>query len=157
MTGDEKWCLYANITRKGSWVQSKIGLRPKKAMLCIWWDSQGILHMEFLKNGDIINSEIYCQQLERLNKVIEEKRGKDRKVRFLHDNARPHTAKTTIEKLNSFKWDILLHPCSPDLAPTDYYLFRSLSNTLQRKTFNSDREMEEWMKSFFDEKPAFYL
>ena len=71
---------------------------------------------------------VYCQQLERLNKAIEEKRGKDRKVRFLHDNARPHTAKTTIEKLNSFKGDIL--PYSPDLAPTDYYMFRSLSNAV---------------------------
>ena len=66
--------------------------------------------MELLKNGDTFNSEIYCQQLERLNMAIEEKRCKDRKARFLHDNAPPHTAKTTIEKLNSFKWDILPHP-----------------------------------------------
>ena len=46
--------------------------------------------MEFVKNGDTINSEIYCEQLERLNKAIEEKRGKDRIVYFLHNHARPH-------------------------------------------------------------------
>ena len=91
-----------------------------------------------------------------LNKAIEEKGGKDRKVRFVHDNA-PYTAKATIKKLNSFKWDILPHqPYSPDLVPTDYYLFHSFSNALLRKTFNSDCEMEEWIKSFFDEKPALF-
>ena len=48
-------------------------------------------------------------------------------VLLLHDNAPSHTASSTIELINSFKWQLLFHPLySPDLAPRDFYLFPEL-------------------------------
>ena len=74
-------------------------------------------------------------------KQVEEKRPEltNRKVVFHHDNARPHTSLVTLQKLLELGWDILPHPpYSLDLAPSDYFLFRSLQNFLNGKNFNND-------------------
>ncbi|GFY30962.1 uncharacterized protein TNCV_1629351 [Trichonephila clavipes] len=48
-------------------------------------------------------------------------------VLLLHDNARPHTSRKTRELIESFGWEVLDHaPYSPDLAPSDFNLFRYL-------------------------------
>ncbi len=47
---------------------------------------------------------------------------------LLHDNAAPHTAKVTKETLESLGFRVLPHsPYSPDLAPSDFHLFRPLT------------------------------
>jgi len=44
----------------------------------------------------------------------------------------------TRQKLVQLGWDVLPHPpYSPDLAPSDYHLFRSLQNSLNEKNFDS--------------------
>ena len=48
-----------------------------------------------------------------------------------HDNARPHVAKPVKTYLETLKWEVLprqLYP--PDIAPSDYYLFRSMAHGL---------------------------
>jgi len=48
------------------------------------------------------------------------------KVILLHD-ARPHVAKIVKKYLETLKWDVLPHPpYSPDIAPSDYWLFRRM-------------------------------
>ncbi|GFT73720.1 hypothetical protein TNCV_631021 [Trichonephila clavipes] len=48
-------------------------------------------------------------------------------LRFMLENNRPHTAMVTQQKLNVLEWEVLGHPpYSPDIAPSDHYLFRSL-------------------------------
>ncbi len=52
ITGDEKWVTYLNVTRKGQLLgpgkkpkpTPKGDLYPKKQMLSVWWDFQGIIH-----------------------------------------------------------------------------------------------------------------
>ena len=73
ITGDEKWITYDNPTRKRSWIKkgekaqaiAKPGLTRKK-MMCVWWDWKGIVHYELLSSNQTINSELYCEQLQRL-------------------------------------------------------------------------------------------
>ena len=56
ITGDEKWIMFDNRTRKRSWINegekaqaiAKPGLTTKKVILCVWWDSKGIVHYELL-------------------------------------------------------------------------------------------------------------
>ena len=63
-------------------------------------------------------------------------------VIFHDDNATPYTSLVTRQKLLNIGWNVMLHPpYSPDLAPSDYYLFRSLQNYLNGKTFNDDEAM----------------
>jgi histone-lysine N-methyltransferase SETMAR len=54
------------------------------------------------------------------------------------DNARPHTAKKTLQKIDELEGiDLLPNPAfSPDLEPTDYYLFRSMAQFFRGKNFN---------------------
>ena len=104
-------------------------------MLCIWWDQTGVLYYELLKPGETINGERYGTQLIRLKRAIAEKRleyaTRHEAIIFLHGNARPHVAIPVKYYLENGGWEVLPHPpYSPELAPSDYYLFRSMQNAL---------------------------
>ena len=48
-------------------------------------------------------------------------------------------------------------PYSPDLAPTDHHLFRSLSNFLKEKSFDNFEQLKLEINTFFDSRsPDFY-
>jgi len=130
-------------------------------MLSVWWDYKGVIHYELLPSGKTIDSTVYCSQLTKLDQAIHKKRPElaNRKgVVFHHDNARPHTSLTTRNKLLTLGWNVLPHPAySPDLAPSDYYLFRSLQNSMNGKTFNNEETVKEHLDWFFADKPqTFY-
>lgn len=164
ITGDEKWISYQNVTRKRSWCKKgesaemtpKVGNHQKKVMLSVWWDFKGIIYFELLPRNKTINSAVYIQQLSKLNIEIIKTRPElaNRKgVVFLHDNATPHTSLAARQKLLELKWDVLLHPpYSPDLAPTDYYLFRSLQNFLNGKNFKNEEDVKSDLTKFFNNK-----
>ncbi|GAB1869951.1 Transposase [Camponotus japonicus] len=122
-------------------------------MLSVWWDYKGIVYFEILPRNQTINSDVYIEQLTKLNNAIQEKRPEltNRKgVVFHHDNARPHTSLATRLKLRELGWEILIHPpYSPDLAPSDYHLFRALQNFLNDKNFNNDDDVKSHLVQFF--------
>ena len=66
----------------------------------------------------------------------------------------------TKEKLTKLGWEVLNHPpYSPDLAPSDFYLFRSMSNKLNNEQlkFKSENEAKKFVDDFFKAKnAAFY-
>ena len=70
-----------------------------------------------------------------------------------HDNARPHTALGTRQKLAKLGWEILSHPpYYPDLALSDYHLFLSLQNFLQGKKFKNEEDIKKALVQFFASK-----
>lgn len=145
VTRDEKWILYENIKRKKSYCKPgtssatvpKPSIQQRKVLFCLWWDRKGPVYYELLKQWKTINADLYCKQLDKLNAAIKEKRpalASRKGIVFHHDNARPHTAMVPQQKLNALGWEGLSHPpYSPDIAPSDYYLFRSLQNYLTGK------------------------
>lgn len=158
ITGDEKWVTYVNHTRKRQWLgvgekgvpMPKLDLHPKKIMLCVWWHIRGIIHWELIPPDTTITADIYCTQLDR---VAEKIKGKQDRVYFLHDNARPHIAQSTRKKIVDLGWTVLPHPpYSPDLAPSDYHLFRSLSDHLREKKFDDQEDLRQNLNSFFNQK-----
>jgi len=76
----------------------------------------------------------------RLSRALKEKHAhysRHDKIILLHDNARPHVAAVKIY-LETFKWEVLPHPpYSPDIAPSDYHLFRSMTHSLSEQHFSS--------------------
>ncbi len=76
-------------------------------------------------------------------------------VILLHDNGRPHVAQLTQRKITQFGWEVLEHPpYSPDLAPSDYHLFRSLRNHLCDKQHEDLDEIQSNLTAFFESQPA---
>ena len=75
----------------------------------------------------------YRLQLIRLSRALREKRPEyeqRHEVILLHDNARPHIAKI-VKKYLEKKWDVLPHsPYSPDIAPSDYWLFQRMQQVI---------------------------
>jgi transposase len=94
---------------------------------------QGIIHYELLERNLTVTAKRYRQQLRRLEEAIQQKRpGRRHGVILQQDNARLHTPNMTKAAIQELDWEILPHPpYSPDLAPSDYHLFRSLSNNLR--------------------------
>ena len=70
-----------------------------------------------------------------------------------HDNARPHAASGTCQKIAELCWENLLHPpYSLDLAPSDYHLFFSLQNFLRGKNFKNKEDIKQALVNFFASK-----
>ena len=86
----------------------------------------------------------------RLSWALREKRPqyeqKHEKVILQHDIARPHVAKSVKTYLETLQWELLPHsPCSPDIAPSDYYLFRSTTHVPADEQFRSYEDIEKWL------------
>ena len=68
------------------------------------------------------------------------------KIILLHDNVRSHVAAPVKTYLETLKWEILPHPpYSPDIASSDYYLFRSMTHGLSEQHFTSYKDTKNCM------------
>ena len=109
-----------------------------------------------LERNATVNKELYIAQLRRVNEAMRLKRpDRQGQVILLHDNARPHVAQVVKTALQELEWEVLIHPpYSPNLAPTDYHLFRSLSNQMRGVTFDGEEDLKNWLNNFFDTRPG---
>nr|CDJ91989.1 transposase [Haemonchus contortus] len=97
---------------------------------------------------------MYVEQLQKLKAHIDRTRGKNAEVYFHHDNARPHTAKATRAELEKYELGgDPPGPYSPDLAPSDYWLFSHLQRFLNGKKFQTKDEVEKALDEFFKSQP----
>ena len=105
----------------------------------------GVIHYSFLRTGETITAEKYCQYIDEMHeklKIIRPSLVNRHGPILLHDNARPHTSYKTIAKLNELKYEILQHPAySPDFSPTNFHFFKHLEQFLRAKQYeNEDRK-----------------
>lgn len=124
-----------------------------KVMATFFWDWQGVIHVDFLTDARTVNAAYYSDLLatDVKEKIRSKRKTGGKRVAFLQDNARPHTAKTTMETLRKLKWNLLTHPpYSPDLAPSDFYLFGRLKSDLQGMRFADNdaviQTVREWIR-----------
>uniref|UniRef100_A0A914PJ24 Mos1 transposase HTH domain-containing protein n=1 Tax=Panagrolaimus davidi TaxID=227884 RepID=A0A914PJ24_9BILA len=163
LTTDEKWVVYDNGVRRRQWVERGSSALPtprpeihqKKLMLCFFWDTEGPVHFEFVPEGRTVDKYFYRQMLDRVQQAIVEKRGAERQVFFLQDNAPAHRAIITKEKIEELGWTLLPHPpYSPCLSPSDFHAFLSLSNWLNGKVFENDDQLKQSIQEWIDDKPS---
>ena len=65
----------------------------------------------------------------------------------------PHRSSVACQTINDLQWELLSHPTySPDTAPTDYYLFHSLQNTLAEQHFKTEDEVRKVIDEFIASK-----
>ena len=97
----------------------------------------------------------------RLSRALCEKRPlyeqKHEKVILQHDSDRHHAAKPVKTYLETLKLEVLPHPpYSPDIAPSDYYLFRSIAHGLADQLFCSYEDIEKWLDSWIALKDEYF-
>ena len=73
------------------------------------------------------------------------------------DNARVHTCKIAMDAVEWNGYELKPHPAySPDLAPSDYFLFPNLKKDINGRHFRPKEEVvaavEEWVR---DKDPGF--
>ena len=81
------------------------------------------------------------------------------RILLLHDNARPHTARATIDALETLKLEVLSHPSySPDLAPSNFHFFPHPKKDLKGTHFTSDDEVKQAVTSWIKQRtPKFFI
>lgn len=168
VTGDETWVSHMTPESKRQsmeWrhttspvrVKAKRTISTRKVMATVFWDRHGVLLVEFMQQGTTINAAAYCATLTKLRRAIQNKRRGllTSGVLLLHDNARPHSAIHTQNLIRSFGWEQIDHPpYSPDLAPSDFHLFRYLKEFLSGKRFATDDEVKEAVKDWLSSQAA---
>ncbi|UYV71456.1 hypothetical protein LAZ67_8003305 [Cordylochernes scorpioides] len=90
-----------------------------KTMIIVFFDIRGIVHCEFVPQGQTVNSAFYLEVLRRLKRRIPRVRTdiKDT-VKLHHDNATSHIAFIITNFLARSNTPVIPHPpYSPDLAP----------------------------------------
>ena len=108
--------------------------------------------MDVIPCGKTIYVNIYCQQLDQLVLAIQQKRcmimyGGFQQFYYMHDNARPHNPMKTIQILRDIGCNILPHtPYSPDLAPSDFYLFSLMKSAILVRNYQCIEEIQVKLK-----------
>lgn len=170
VTCDEKWVFLVNHDRSRRWVPRDQSPSPvvrqdhfgKKVMLCVWWNVDGVVHFELIPDGRAVNAELYTEQLERVYNVLKQRYPTlihQKRALLQHDNASAHRANLTKEKLDELDGiEVLPHPAySPDLAPSDYGLFRSMVHFFRGRRFETFDQVEAACREFFESKePQWY-
>jgi len=115
------------------------------------------VYYELLKPTETITGDRYRTQLMRLSRTLKDKRPqyneRHDKVILQHDNAQPHIAKVVKTYLKTLKWEVLSYPpYFPDVAPSDYHLFRSMAHGLADQHFRSYEEVKNWIDSWMASK-----
>jgi len=170
ITMDETWVHYfipETKQQSKQWI-ARGELAPKKAktipsagkvMASVFWDARGIIFIDYLPKGKTINGVYYANLLQRLTNEIKKKRPHlaKKKVLFHHDNAPVHTCVIAVAKIHELKFQLLPHaPYSPDLAPSDYFLFLNLKKWLGGKKFANNEEVESAVDDYFEELDSFH-
>jgi len=137
--------------------KGKTRLSAGKVMATVFWDFKGVLLVDFLHARRTINVAYYCNLLEKVRAAYRLKRRgfAIQDVLLLHDNARPHSAALTQEKLAQMCWTALEHlPYSPDRSPCDY-MFGPLKEALGGQHFNDDEQVEDFMRKWLQTRPSY--
>ena len=145
VTGDESWFYHRKVPSKQAskaWV-AKGEPRPtvvkrkpfeEKTMFVIFFMTTGPLVVHQLPSGTSINATYYRDEcLKVLVQKLCKKRpsGKTRGIKLHHDSARAHMSGIIFDYLQQEKIQLMAHILySPDLAPSDFWLFSRLKRNL---------------------------
>jgi hypothetical protein len=130
-------------------------------MTSVFWDSQGVLFIDFLREQRTINTSYYTKLLkDEKSQPFIQKDGVDQQKASVscHTTARPHTTTVTTRTLEEMHWEVLPHPAySRDLAESDFHLFGPLKGALGGKGFRADDEVKIFVSRWLGIQPQMLL
>ncbi len=158
VTMDESWIYMWDPSMR---VHNKEWLRPGepkpmiarrtlatgKVMLVSFFDSRGLVYYEFVQRPQTVNQQVFRAIFRRFDAAHRRRRPNStvHGRRFLHmDNAPAHKATLTLGLIEQLGWTRLPQPAySPDLAPSDFWLFHRLKRNLRGVRFPSMDTLKE--------------
>lgn len=158
VTGDETWVYEFDMQTSQQASEWRLPTEPKpkkprqsrskvKVMLTVFFDYRGVVHSEFLPDGQTVNKEYYLSVMKRLREKIRRKRPdlwKENSWILHHDNAPSHKAIIVNEFLAKNSTNTIEQPpYSPDMAPADFFLFPRLKLPLRGTRFQSIENIKE--------------
>jgi histone-lysine N-methyltransferase SETMAR len=107
-----------------------------------------------MPRGNAVNSAKYADLLKNhLRPAVKSKRREllSTGVLLRRDNARLHTARSTVATIQDLSFECLpLPPYSADLASSDFHVFGPIKEAMGGKSFRSDEEVQqavhEWLR-----------
>ena len=98
----------------------KVVASARKVMFTVFWDMEGVVHMEFLEQGQTVNCEPYFQHSELSNSDSDVFGVMRTHPIQQHDNEHPQSSRQTHDAIRQLELKTLPHHAySPDLAPFD--------------------------------------
>jgi transposase len=141
ITGDESWFYFYNPP-DSAWAESRDTLPERirrkidteKCLISVLWSVNRIHHLIDVLPGMKSNNSFFCDVVMAglIQNMISSGRRKTFNLFFIHlDTARPHNSKQSQECIQASKAKPLPHSVdSPDLAPSDFFLFGYLTEKL---------------------------
>ena len=162
ITGDETWLYHYDPETKQASMEWRRPNEPAprkfkaqksavKVMGIFFWDSMGIVHLEYLPHGATVTGHYYAEVLDRLHIAVKNKRrGKlAAGILLLQDNAPAHTSQVAVNAATRNGFELLPHPAySPDMAPSDFFLFKHLKKSLRGRRYTTDEELKSTVEAW---------
>lgn len=151
ITMDETWVPLFNPETKRQSAQWKHVTSPpprkfrviasaEKMMVSMFWDSEGVILTHCVPKSTTVTGASYEAVLtSKLLPALQQKRPNKGPIRFFHhDNAPPHRASQVQSFFQSNNFELIPHaPYSPDLAPSDFWLFPTMKDALRGRWYES--------------------
>ena len=129
-------------------------------MAFIFWDSQGVILVDYLKKILSITGQYYASLLRKLReKIKKNRRGKLSLGVFFHqDNAPAHKSAVALATIYDCGFQLVEHlPYSSDLSPSDYYLFHKMKKELSGQHFATNKDVIDAVEVYWEDKnSSFY-
>ena len=157
VTYDESWiyCYDPQTKRQSSQLKHADSPRPKKArqsksthkpLMIPFFDSTGMIYMLWVPTGQTVNKEYYGEVLREFRKWFLQNRSalfKSGQWHFYQDNAPVHNSILVTDYLTKMGIKTVHSHYSPDLAPSDFWLFPKLKEKLRGCRYETIEEMKE--------------
>ena len=118
-----------------------------QGMLVVFSDWKGTVHHEFVPSGQMVNKQLYQEVLAHLRDAVRRKRPEmweNQNWMLHHDNAPAYVSLLIRSYLAKHQTSVVPHPpYSPDLAPSDVFLFPKPKTNLKGRRFQTIEEIQE--------------
>jgi hypothetical protein len=162
LTGDESWFYYQDL-HDSAWAPSRVTLptrtskkiQTKSCLVSIIWSTFGIHSLPALPAGVRYDAEFFCAYVlpDMERNLCDGKHRKMRRGVYLHlGNARGHNAKRSRQEIARTKVSRVVHLAySPDVAPSDFFLFGHLTGEMAGFSANSRADILSEIRRIFQE------
>jgi histone-lysine N-methyltransferase SETMAR len=144
ITGNESW-IFIDTEPSSIWLSldEELPARPRptigtdKQMLVVFWGIKGIMHVNWLPRNARINApDLRDELLTQISQKLQEHASGGRKLwTLVHmDSTKVHTAAAILTVVPDFRLKRIPHrPYSPDICPSDFFLFGWFKGKLQQR------------------------